>query len=170
MDPIFGSRFWNPLLVPIFENAEKWPPEGPRADLGPRPSKVSKQNCLGATILGSPPKPGTPFGTPFLDPCLDPILDPILVPIFDPILDPIFGPLFGPHFWTPVWKMLKNCLRRAPGPIWAPRHLKCQSKTALERPFWGAPPNQGPHFWTPFWKMLKNSLRRDPGRSGPQAI
>ena len=31
-------------------------PEGPRADFGLRPLKVSKQNCIGATILESPPK------------------------------------------------------------------------------------------------------------------
>ena len=37
-------------------NRRKWPPEGPRADLGLRPLKVSKQNCIGATILESPPK------------------------------------------------------------------------------------------------------------------
>ena len=51
--------------------------------------------------------------------------------------------------------MLKNGLRKAPGPIWAPGHLKCQSKTVLERPIWGAPQNQGPHFGphfrTPVW-------------------
>ena len=77
LDPHFWIPFWTPFLDPILENDEKWPPEGPRADLGPRPSKVSKQNCLGATILGSPPKSGTL------------------------ILDPILDPIFGPRFLTP---------------------------------------------------------------------
>ena len=36
-------------------NRRKWPPEGPRADLGLRPLKLSKQNCIGATILESLP-------------------------------------------------------------------------------------------------------------------
>ena len=98
----------------------------------------------------------------------------------------------GPHFaipflkstfWSPFLKVLKNGLRRAPAPIWAPGHLKCQSKTVLERPFWGAPQNQGPHlgphfwtpvwtpfwapFWSPFWKMTSGG---PPGRSGPPAM
>ena len=64
-----------------------------------------------------------------------------------PIFGSQFGPQYGPHFgkWPP----------EGPGPIWAPGHLKCQSKTVLERPFGGAPQNQGPqfgpHFWIPFW-------------------
>ena len=107
LDPIFGSHFerhfWTPLLDPILENAEKWPPEGPRADLGPQPCKVSKQNCLGATILGSPPKSGTPFWTPFLDTILDPIFGPHFwtpcwTPFWSPFLDPIFRSHFGDHF------------------------------------------------------------------------
>ena len=132
----FRVTFW------VFFLSEQSFPEDPRVDLGPRPLKVSKQNYLGATILGIPPQSGTPFWTPFLD------------PILDHILDPIFGSQFGTHFgkWPP----------EGPGPIWAPGHLKCQSKTVLERPFWGAPQIRdpildpifgllfGPRFWTPF--------------------
>ena len=92
-----------------------------------------------APILG--PHAELPFWTLFLDPI-----------VWTSIWDPSFGPLFGPGFWipfqapirTPFWKMLTNGLRRAPAPIWAPGHLKCQSKTVLERPVGGAPKNQGP--------------------------
>ena len=147
LDPIFGIQFWSPFLKTL----KKLPPEGPRTDLGPRPSKVSKQNCLGATILGSPPKPGTHLGPHFWTS----VWTPFWAPFWSPFLTPCwthFGPHVGPHFLDPI---LENDLRKAPGPIWAPGHLKCQSKTVLERPFWGAPQNQGPHFgphfWTPFW-------------------
>ena len=89
---------------------------------------------------------------------------------------PFLDPVFGIHFWSPFLKMLKNGLRRAPAPIWAPGHLKCQSKTVLERPFWGAPQNQGPNFkpklWTPFWTpflhpILESAVKWPP--EGPRA-
>ena len=110
------------------------------------------------------------------------------IPFWISFLDPIFGI----QFWSPFLKMLKIGLRRAPAPIWAPGHIKCQRKTVLERPFWGAPQHQGPHFrtrvwtpfrppfftsrWPPFWTpcwspfldpildpIFENCLRRAPG-------
>ena len=93
MDPTFGSPFLDSILDAIFvinylinyliwESAVKWLLEGPRADLGLWPSRVSKQNFLGATILGSPqnqgphfkPKFWTPFWTPFLHPILESVV------------------------------------------------------------------------------------------------
>ena len=86
--PHFGHHLWTSFWTPFWKMLKNSLRKAPRADLGPRPSKVSKQNCLGATILGSPPKSRTPLWTPFSD------------HILDLILDPIVGSHFGTHFWA----------------------------------------------------------------------